>query len=69
MTPKDKRTIWAFANGNQSLRAEAIGAYRKALVRRNVPSVYERFMMEVDNTCPDYGLRARYRAEVLETEV
>lgn len=74
MTDDDKAIIRRYAAGNDLLRDRAIQIYRSELTSRIVRSLseslpeeddYMLFMAEVDNACPDYGLRAMYRKRIL----
>ena len=54
-------------------REEAVAAHRAMITRlrfnrTELPygDVYFEFMREIDNPCPDYGLRAAYRKRILE---
>jgi len=62
MTEAEKKTIMQFAQGDKSLRDEAIRIHRKHISTLGVRGTPEqRFMAEVDNPCPDYVLRSAYR--------
>jgi hypothetical protein len=66
MRLKDKRVIWAFADGDNSRRETAIAIHRKYIPTLGVRGTPEqRYMVEVDHTVPDYGLRERYRRDML----
>jgi len=54
----------------KALRDEAIAIYRKHIrewINEGNPRCpYMGFMSEIDNPCPDLGLRAHYRAAIIE---
>jgi hypothetical protein len=65
MTEVERATIIKFAQGDKTLREQAIAIYRDTLRKYgewNDPLL--NFMSEVDNPVPDLGLRARYRQRV-----
>jgi hypothetical protein len=69
LTPEEMKCIEGFAGGDKSLRDKAIDIYRRH-VREWVTggkkgSPHLDFMSEVDSPCPDFGLRARYRFDVM----
>ena len=66
-TDTEIHAIGDLARGMTGTLGQAITAYRRALRIHGVgcKDPYFRFMSEVDNPCPDLGLRARYRAAVL----
>ena len=70
-TESDKVIIRRFAAGEKDLRACSIAIFHNALDPnsewRSVPELL--FMSEVDNVCPDLGLRASYRRQILESHV
>lgn len=62
MSPEELATIKAFAAGDKSLREDAIAIHRKYLQDQELRDTNAMlFMSEVDNPCPDYILRNRYR--------
>jgi hypothetical protein len=68
MTKTEQNVIEKFAAGDKSLRDTAIMVYHKYVrewalcCRKNNP--YMDFMSEIDNPCPDLGLRAMYRRKI-----
>ena len=66
MTEAEREVIKNFALGNNRLRDEAIRIHRKDIrehgLRRG--NVHFDFMSEIDNPCPDFLLRARYRRQL-----
>ena len=68
MTETEFQVIKAFSEGATRLRDYAIQIHRAEIARtgkvRNSPVM--RFMAEVDNPCPDYGLRFMYRQELAD---
>lgn len=69
MTKDERKTIIDFANGQVSLRKEAIGIFLKYLgVGRYMDIAEMRFMSEVSNPCPDLALRAKYRKELVNAK-
>jgi len=65
MAYHERRIIQMFANGRVDLRDEAVRIYRAYCCREERQMPEMRFMAEVDTNCPDLGLRARYREEVI----
>lgn len=67
LSDKDKATIADLARGMTGVLGQAIAIHRASMrvhgVRHGDP--YFDFMSEVDNPCPDLGLRARYRQAVV----
>lgn len=65
----EKRLIEAYALGNNEFRDAAIDAHRRECRATNQArgTPHMDFMSEVDNPCPDLGLRARYRSALLLT--
>ena len=67
MHPHGKVVITRFVQGDFTARKYAVEAYRRSLtfdgIQRDCP--YQRFMSEIDNPCPDLGLRATYRQALL----
>lgn len=69
----DERYIESFnklasrlAGGENSVRETCIEMYRQILrARGNTRSPAMKFMSEVDNPCPDFGLRGMYRKTLL----
>lgn len=54
------------AGGDSNSRELAIEVYRNILRQRGSgPSPAMKFMSEVDNPCPDFGLRGMYRKSLL----
>lgn len=71
MSDADKNTIRFFAEGDNSLREEAIKIYRKYMpILGSYGCGYPEmdFMSEVDNPVPDWSLRSDYRKRLLEQE-
>lgn len=69
MPPEDAEVIRLFAAGHIHLRSEAIIIHRRYIATLGVRGSAEmRFMAEVDTPCPDLGLRARYRRDLLVKE-
>jgi hypothetical protein len=67
MTDEDKAAIVAFAKGDASMRDAAIAAHRRCIPTDGVRgNIYQEFMAEVDNPCPDTWLRADARRRLLE---
>jgi hypothetical protein len=68
MDANEKLIIREFAGGNKAYRDEAISIYRRHISANGLchGDPYCDFMSEVDNPCPDLGLRARYREAVLK---
>jgi hypothetical protein len=70
MTEDEKRIIISFARGQRALRDEAVAIYRRHVhdwVNGGDPKCpYMGFLSEVDNPCPDLGLRAHHRAALIE---
>lgn len=66
-THTERDAINDLARGMTGTLGQAIQAYRRVLKARGVEcrDPHFQFMSEVDNPCPDLGLRARYRAAVL----
>jgi hypothetical protein len=68
MHPRDKAIVARFASGDAGARKYAVEAYYRSLsldgVLPNCP--FQRFMSEVESSCPDLNLRATYRARVLK---
>lgn len=70
MERADMIAIEKFATGHladerPALLKAAIEAHRKYIaVPATEWNAHMNFMSEVDNPCPDYGLRARYRKEL-----
>lgn len=66
-TKEELAAIGDLARGMTGTLGHAIAAYRRVLkthgTRRRDP--HFNFMSEVDNPCPDLGLRAHYRSAVL----
>jgi hypothetical protein len=63
MTPEDKEIILKYANGDLTIKDEAVKIHRKWIPIIGVRGTPEQnFMAEVDNPCPDFGLRAQYRS-------
>ena len=73
MTADEKRIIMSFAQGQRVLRDEAVAIYGKHVrdwVTGGRPRCpYMGFMSEVDNLCPDLGIRAHYRAALIELAI
>ena len=66
MTIEEKRIIWDFAQGDRRLREDAIAIHRKYVRTLGARGTLEqRYMAEVDHSVPDYGLRERYRCDML----
>lgn len=68
MRPEEKRIIWEFAQGDRRRQQQAIEIHRKyipSLGARGTPE--QRYMAEVDHPIPDYGLRERYRCDMLKS--
>ena len=67
MTPYEKMIIRNFACGNLALRDKAIAIHRKyvPLLGSHGKSLYQDFMSEIDNPCPDLMLRNRYREQLV----
>ena len=64
----ERNVIERFAAGDQSLRGEALRAFRNALARCRYDGcrlprgdLHFEFMSEVDSPCPDFLLRHSYR--------
>lgn len=67
MTEREKEIIRSFANGSDVLRSSAIEIHRYYIPTLGVRGTDEqRFMAEIDNPCPDFGLRAQYRKVLLD---
>jgi hypothetical protein len=66
-TKEEQAAIGDLARGMTGTLGQATSAYRRVLKKRGVGvrDPFFQFMSEVDNPCPDLGLRARYRAAVL----
>ena len=71
MTDEDKQAIERFACAGGTgrdfteRRAAAVDAHRRYLhTKRHDWNLHMKFMSEVDTPCPDYGLRAMYRADL-----
>lgn len=73
MPDADKRVIERFAatkavGSEDALRMAAINIFRRYV--RHTPqakwNLHMKFMSEVDSKCPDYGLRAIYRKQLIE---
>lgn len=66
----EQSVISRFALKEQFFRDEAISIYHDLLDRLSKEdldsNVYVRFMSEMDNPCPDYGLRAMYREQIVK---
>ena len=74
LTDEEKSAIYRLAEGEKSVREQAIEIFRLELkrlsdggYRGDIRSVSPEmaFMSEVDHPCPDYILRGKYRLEVL----
>lgn len=67
LSDQDKAVISDLAHGMTGVLAQAIAIHRASLrihgLRHGDP--YFDFMSEVDNPCPDLGLRARYRQTLI----
>lgn len=61
LSDADCLLIERFAGGDETLRARAIDAYRRALSSGAGQGKHMRFMAEVDNAVPDLLLRSQYR--------
>lgn len=70
LSTEEKEVIKRFANGDESVRDDAISLYRDFVFRSGVSrgTPFLNFMSEVDTPVPDLGLRARYREAVCEAE-
>ena len=67
MTISEKNIITRFAAGHNILRDEAIDIHRKYIPIIGVRGSPEQdFMAEVDNPCPDAGLKEHYRTILKE---
>ena len=65
MTPEDKEVILKYANGDLTIKNEAVKIHRKWIPIIGVRGTPEQdFMAEVDNPNPDFGLRAIYRSKL-----
>lgn len=71
LSSEDKAVIGDLAKGMTGVLPQALSIHRSSVrihgLRHGDP--YFDFMSEVDNPCPDLGLRARYRAAVLKVLV
>jgi hypothetical protein len=67
MQAHDKVVIERFAKGDGAARKYAIEAYRRSLTEDGIQPKcpHQRFMSEIDNPCPDLGLRASFRRALL----
>ena len=68
MTDQEKKVIVDYADGNNALREEAIEIYRcDVLTTGHARGTPEKdWMAEVDNVCPDLGLRFASRQALLK---
>jgi hypothetical protein len=67
MADADRAVIRAFAQGDKSLRNQAVTIHRRYIPLLGVRGTPEQdFMAEVDNPCPDFGLRSTYRNRLLK---
>jgi hypothetical protein len=69
ITPAEAKDLRNQPPGPSNLRTQAIDIYRRhigTLGCRGTPEM--QFMSEVDNPCPDIGLRASYRKTLLELD-
>lgn len=69
---EDRRTIQCYADGRPSMREAALAIFHSELRANGVAmrgDPFFEFMSEVDSPAPDYGLRARYRDEVIRSKV
>jgi len=68
MTENEFQVIKAFSEGAGRLRDYAIQIHRAQIKRSGQPrsSPAMRFMAEIDNPCPDLGLREMYRQELVD---
>jgi hypothetical protein len=66
-SPEEKQVITSIAAGDNKLLPQAIAIHRKVMLIYGIRPLdpFYRFMSEVDNPCPDSGLRARYRKDLL----
>lgn len=66
MTDAEKLVIKQYALGDKDLKDLCISIYRNNIGILGVRgSIEMKFMAEIDTSCPDYGLRARYRKELI----
>lgn len=66
MSARDTDIIQRFAEGDESLRDEAIKAHRRNILTVGVRgNAHQRFMAEIDTPVPDLYLRDRYRKQLL----
>ncbi len=66
MSKQHSVVIRDFAGGETHLRQEAISIHRHYIPHLGVRGTPEmRFMAEIDNPCPDLGLRSQYRRELV----
>lgn len=66
MSENDKDVIQRFAAGDETLRQDAIVAYRRNLrIIGPKANLHQRFMGEVDNTSPDLTLRDSLRKQLI----
>ena len=72
MDGPERNTIKQFAAGDQSLREDALRIFHNTIAHcrvKKVPlphgDVHFEFMSEIDSPCPDYGLRAMYRKQII----
>jgi len=67
MNDLQKKIIYHFAQGNNSLRDDAIRIHRTCIESDGVRgNNYQRFMAEVDHPSPDYVLRGLYHKDLVE---
>jgi len=68
VTDQEKKVIVDFAAGNKALREEAIEIYRCDVMKTGEArgTLEKDFMAEVDNQCPDHGLRYINRQALLK---
>lgn len=67
---EEKQWIQSVAAGQSVFLRQAVAAHRRAMLIYGILPLdpYQRFMREVDNPCPDIGLRAYYREALLRLE-
>jgi hypothetical protein len=69
LTPLERHLIEEFAAGDKSLRPKAVKIFHKHVCdwvkSGKGDSPHMAFMSEIDSPCPDFGLRAYYRNQLL----